>query len=122
MNTLVFVLSFVICGLIQGLFSFGGGIIIMPILSAFFDLKNVIIPVFSLYNIFSNIYSYLNYRSINIFKYKKLLFYGFLGNIIGSTIIMVLFSTDSLIIILAIATIINIVFSSKIPKFSFDQH
>lgn len=118
----LFLLTFALCSFIQGLFSFGGGMILIPILSNMFSVKLFLIPLISLYNLYTNFFTCLNYRSINIFKYKKLLLWGTLGNIIGATFLLNYCSEDHIKIILALAIIINSIFSKLIKKTDFSKY
>ena len=121
MNGVAFFLVFALCCLIQGIFSFGGGMIIVPILSRFFSIKDFIIPVISLFNIFTNAYTYARCKKmnssecINALNYKKIIFFGMIGNIIGSSLLITYLSDAQIKFILGTVILINVIFSNRLP-------
>lgn len=118
---MIFILVFAVCCLIQGIFSFGGGMIIVPALSPFFDLKSFIIPLISLFNIFTNSFTYIRCHKtntdecVNALNYKPIIIFGVIGNLVGSTVINTFLNNNQIKLILGLVILINVLFSSKLP-------
>jgi hypothetical protein len=89
MTTILFIVIISICSFIQGLLSFGGGLVMIPLLSLIFDIKSIIIPFLSLFNIFSNTTNLVMLRkSIDIHDHKYLYIAGCIGTLIGANILL----------------------------------
>ena len=95
--------------------------IIVPVLSPFFELKEFIIPLISLFNIFTNSFTYIRCRKtckeecVNALCYKPIIVFGSIGNLVGSTLISTYLNDGQIRFILGIVILMNVLFSNQLP-------
>ncbi|MDK2982393.1 MAG: uncharacterized protein PWQ55_2740 [Chloroflexota bacterium] len=106
----LFMIIVCICSTIQGFLSFGGGVLLLPVLSSQFDIKLFVLPFFALYNLMTNVMnSWIYRRDIKIWDYRLLVLIGSLGSILGASYILDIVDKGVLEGLIIVVILVNLV-------------